>query len=151
MAGSRAGDFGIENRIVHALRVTADTATRAASFQLTPEELARHGKYAGPFDAAALAPAAWVFTNVHSERAGDLVEIGAIKEGVRQPVDESKRHLVARGFQGFIKQNALAVRNPVVGVETGSANNELLRRASSHTASRLDAGHSSPCRSNGRM
>ena len=78
---------------------------------MTTEKLASHREGTGTLDALDLSTAARSFANVHSEWTGDFVEIATIKEGVRQPIDESKRRLVARCFQGLVKQHTLSVRH----------------------------------------
>ena len=75
------------------------------------KELARNGKHSRAFDALDLGAAAMSFPYVHPKRAGNLVDIGSIKEGVRQSIDQSERDLVACRFQCVVEKNALSVRH----------------------------------------
>src|SRR4030095_8265500 len=79
--------------------------------QMVTEELPRLVEHAIALDARGLGAALWMLADVHAKRAGGLVEVSPIEEGVRQAVDESKRDVGARSLQRFIEQHALAMRH----------------------------------------
>ena len=59
------------------------------------EKLARGGERSDPLFTLTFRPAARMLAYLHPERTGGLVQIGAVEECMRQPVDQSKRHLAA--------------------------------------------------------
>jgi hypothetical protein len=85
-----------------------------SSAQVPEEEGARHGEHAGTFDPPYLRAAAWMFAHLRPERAGDVVKVRAVEEGVRQSVHQSKGYLLVRAFQRLVQQDALPVRHRTV-------------------------------------
>src|SRR6476660_4219616 len=79
--------------------------------QVPAEELARHVEYSQPFGPPHLGSAAQVFAHLHLKWPRRLVEIGAIEEGVGQPVDQPERHLAPLALQRVVQHDALAVRH----------------------------------------
>jgi len=75
----------------------------------------RHIEDAAAISPASLRAAARVPPHVHAERAGQLVEIRAVEERVRQPIDQPQRRVGSRLRESFVEQHALAVRDRVVG------------------------------------
>ena len=63
-------------------------APRSRSAHMSGEERAGDVEHARPIDALLLGPAAHMLAYGHAERPRDLVQIGSVEEGVRQPVDE---------------------------------------------------------------
>ena len=79
-----------------------------------------------------------VLAHVHAERPGQLVEVRAIEERVRQSVDEPQRHVVAGGGERLVEQDALMVRH---GVVREAVHDEKRRRACRDVRHRTRRAH----------
>ena len=82
--------------------------------QMPAEEFARDRKHAGALFSHGLGPTAGVLADLHPERAGLLIEISSIEERVWQAVNQAERPCLARSFQRFVQQKALAMGDGTV-------------------------------------
>ena len=80
---------------------------------MTGEEVSRDIEHAGAVFAGSLFAALWMFADVHTERSREFIQIGAVKESVRQAIDQPQRDFGSRCGQSFIQHDAFddGVRN----------------------------------------
>src|SRR6476620_3612237 len=83
--------------------------------EVVAEERARDVEGPRAFHALRFGPAARVFADLHPERSGHIIQIGAIEEGVWQSVDQSERHLASRALQGLVQHDTLMMGDGAVG------------------------------------
>ena len=79
------------------------------------KERARHVEHARAIHPQLFGLRLHALAHVHAKGAGQFVEVGAIKERMRQSVHEPQRRVVARLHERLVEQEALVVRHGIVG------------------------------------